>query len=119
MKDVGVTNVTNQSTHSFTSKLLSAVPLPQQSGAHLVSVLDISVPRSSTLHLNVSYTNNILIKFRNAITPKCMGEKDDIMKQDFCSTAYFVCSITIEFIRLSQHLHVWHRQSFTANWKRQ
>ena len=82
MSDVGVTTVTTQSAYSFTSILLSAVPIFQQSGAHLVSVLVISVPRSSTLHLNVSCTNNVLIKFRNVTTPKCTGKKDDITTSD-------------------------------------
>ena len=83
VNEVGFATVTNKSTYSFSSTLLSAVPLPQQPGtAHLVSVLVISVPRFSTLDLNVSCSNNILIKFKNVKTPKCMGEEGDITTSD-------------------------------------
>ena len=75
--DVGVSTVTNKSSFYVTSTLLSAVPLlPQQSGVHFVSVLVISLPKPSTLQLNVSCTNNEVINFTNVtINPKYRGRR--------------------------------------------
>ena len=77
MDDVGVSTVTNKSSFYVTSTLLSAVPLTQQSGVHFVSVLVISVPKFSTLHLNVSCNNNKDIDFRNVtINPEYWGPRN-------------------------------------------
>ena len=69
--------VTNKSTFYVMSTLLSAVPLPQQSRVHFVSVLVISVPKFSTLHLNVSCNNNKDINFTNVtINPEYWGPRN-------------------------------------------
>ena len=76
MDDVGVSTVTNKSTFYVTSTLLSAVPLTQQSGVHFVSVLVISVPKSSRLHLSVSCNNNKDINVTNVtINPEYWGPR--------------------------------------------
>jgi len=80
VEDVGVTTVNNQSDFQYTSILLSALPVPQQSEFELGSVLVISVLTSSSLHLNVSCTNNVELRFTNiTIFPKCLRGNGSIV----------------------------------------